>query len=369
MASGSFRFDRFLLDPADRQLRRDGEPVELNSRYLDALALLVSEPGKLVSKDRFLDEVWSGTPVTDEALTQCIRTLRRQLGDDAGRPRFIETVPKHGYRFIAPVEAVDGTAPDPVRRSAPRRQYGWQEFLLLGVAGTIGGGVAGLFGGMFYGLAGAAQPMDPGVGAVSMLLVLLSLTVLVALIGAAGVSFGIAAARFASGPPWLWSTIGGALGGLIVGAVVKLLGLDAFNLLFGHSPGDITGAAEGALLGGGVGLGAWLASRGSGLLPFGRAIAAAGLTGASAGILIALLGGRLMGGSLDLLARRFPGSRLRFDELGGLFGEGGFGPVTQILTGAMEGALFSGCVVGAMIIARRELWRDWLPVWAPAGRS
>ena len=77
MAPGSFRFDRFLLDPVDRQLRRDGAPVELNARYLDALALLVSESGKLVSKDRFMDEVWRGVPVTDEALTQCVRTLRR----------------------------------------------------------------------------------------------------------------------------------------------------------------------------------------------------------------------------------------------------------------------------------------------------
>ena len=67
--------------------------------------MLVGEAGKLVTKDRFLDEVWRGVPVTDEALTQCIKTLRRQLGDDAASPRFIETVPKHGYRFIAPVEA------------------------------------------------------------------------------------------------------------------------------------------------------------------------------------------------------------------------------------------------------------------------
>ena len=106
MAPGCFRFGPFLLDADDRRLTRDGAPVELNARYLDALALLVRERGKLVSKDRFLDEVWRGVPVTDEALTQCIRTIRRQLGDDAARPRFIETVPKHGYRFIAPVSKI-----------------------------------------------------------------------------------------------------------------------------------------------------------------------------------------------------------------------------------------------------------------------
>ena len=104
MDSGTYAFGEFSLDLGDRRLRRAGEPVELSSRYFDALALLLGEPGKLVSKARFMDEVWRGVPVTDEALTQCIRTLRRQLGDDAASPRFIETVPKHGYRFIAAVE-------------------------------------------------------------------------------------------------------------------------------------------------------------------------------------------------------------------------------------------------------------------------
>src|SRR5919112_1076584 len=139
MESGGFRFDRFILDPRDRQLTRDGAPVELNARYLDALALLVREAGRLVSKDRFLDEVWRGVPVTDEALTQCIKTLRRLLGDDAARPRFIETVPKHGYRFIAPVEAETGTSP-------PKAAVGdgWQRFFLVGGAGTVGAGVAGV---------------------------------------------------------------------------------------------------------------------------------------------------------------------------------------------------------------------------------
>src|SRR5512141_2708310 len=110
MVPGIFAFENFALDHGDRRLRRAGEPVELSSRYFDALALLLSEQGKLVSKDRFMEEVWRGVPVTDEALTQCIKTLRRQLGDDAASPRFIETVPKHGYRLIAAVERIDPAA-------------------------------------------------------------------------------------------------------------------------------------------------------------------------------------------------------------------------------------------------------------------
>ena len=179
MPPGRFRFERFSLDVRDRQLKRDGAPVELNGRYLDALALLVREQGRLVSKDRFLEEVWRGVPVTDEALTQCIRTLRRQLGDDAGRPRFIETVPKHGYRFIAPVEADDGEAPVPAAAPSPAAApvevattdapaWSWARFGLLGGAGMLGGGVAGILIGLFYGFGAAPEPLQAGVGATLM---------------------------------------------------------------------------------------------------------------------------------------------------------------------------------------------------------
>jgi hypothetical protein len=109
------------------------------------------------------------------------------------------------------------------------------------------------------------------------------------------------------------------------------------------------------LLGAAVGLGAWLGTRGEPPLSLRRGAATAGLMGAAAGVLIPLLGGRMMAGSLDLLARGFPGSRLETDALGGLFGEAGFGPVSHAVTGGLEGMLFAGCVVGAMIIARRQL--------------
>lgn len=348
MAPGSFRFDAFRLDLADRRLTRDGVPVELNARYLDALALLVRERGQLVSKDRFHAEVWRGVPVTDEALTQCIATLRRQLGDSAARPRFIETVPKHGYRFIAAVTADTPEAGAAGAEAAAAST--WRTPLIAGGAGTAGAGVAGILGGLFYGFAGAAQP---GMGAISVMLVLASLTLLVALLGGAGVAFGIAAGeRMTRG--WPAGIAGGALGGLVVGAAVKLLGLDAFNLLFGRSPGDITGAAEGALLGGAIGLGTWLGGRAGRPLSPARAMLTTAVTAGAAGALIARLGGQMLGGSLDLLARSFPGSRLQLDQIGGLFGETGFGPVSRLVTGGLEGALFGACLAGAMIAARQR---------------
>jgi DNA-binding winged helix-turn-helix (wHTH) protein len=343
------RFEDFMLDSAQRVLTRKGVPVELNARYFDALALLAGAPGELVTKDRFMGEVWRGVPVTDEALTQCIRTLRRQLGDDAASPRFIETVPKHGYRFIAAL-ANDGAAPSeaPATTAAERP---WRRFLLLGGMGTMGGGVAGLFGGLVYGFVATAQP---GTGAASTLLVLLCLTIAVALAGAAGVSFGIAAGEFAPDRRWFWRVAGGALGGMIVGAVVKLLGTDAFNLLFGAAPAAITGGGEGALLGGATGLACWLALRGDPLRPVGPRAGVASAIGAGAGALIPLLGGRLMSGSLDSLARQFPASRLRLDPVGAMFGEAGFGPISQIVSSAMEGALFTGCIAAAMALALRS---------------
>ncbi|MXP40217.1 transcriptional regulator [Altererythrobacter soli] len=343
-------FDGFVLDPADRQLSRGGTPVEINARYLDALALLVGERGKLVTKDRFLQQVWRGIPVTDEALTQCIRTLRRQLGDDAAAPRFIETVPKHGYRFIAAVRAADDESAASAIREAPADPR-WRQVRTLGVAGTLGGGLAGAMGGLFYGFAGASQTAQPGMGAASVLIVLVCVTVVVALIGAAGVAFGICAATLATKRQWQWSVAGGAFGGLVVGAVVNLLGIDAFNLLLGSAPAGITGAPEGAVLGAAVGFGAGLAR--SGRVSVRRGVAFAALAGGVTGVAIPLLGGRLMGGSLALLADSFPGSRLSLDRIGSWFGEDGFGPTSQAVTGGLEGLLFAGCIVGAMLFAEQ----------------
>jgi DNA-binding winged helix-turn-helix (wHTH) protein len=98
--AAGYHFDDFFVDAANRQLRRENELLPLNSKYLDVLLLLVSESGQLVEKQRIFDEIWKGVFVTDAALTQCIKDIRKQLGDDAANPRYIKTVPKHGYIFI-----------------------------------------------------------------------------------------------------------------------------------------------------------------------------------------------------------------------------------------------------------------------------
>jgi hypothetical protein len=216
---------------------------------------------------------------------------------------------------------------------------------LTGAAGAVGGGLAGLLGGLLYGFAASAE----GMGAITLLLVLMALTAGLGLVGGAGVGLGVGAAQFARSPRWQWPVLGGLAGGFVVGALAKLLGLDAFNLLFGHAPRDMTGAAEGALLGAAVGFGAWLARGGTPV----RGLACGALTGAVAGLLIPALGGHMLGGSLDLLARQFPDSHVRLDSVARLVGESGFGRISQAVTGAIEGMVFGAGVVGALTLARR----------------
>ena len=361
-----YRFDDFLLDVSNRQLWRGGTPIDLNARYFDALVLLVREHGQLVEKDRFFAEVWGDVVVSDGALTQCIKDVRRQLGDDAANPRYVQTVPRHGYRFIGPVEAVAPEAVAPAEPSPPAgpgdhsggpptrhaARLSLQGAALWGSAGALGGGFAGVLGGLLYGSALAYTPADAGMGTASILVVLLSLNVLVGLVGGAGVSFGMAAVSWVTHRAPRWSVAGAALGGLLVGGGVKLLGVDAFNLLFGRAPAGITGGLEGAALGAALALGARLGG-GPDAASRWRPVVGAGVAGAVAGALIPAAGGRLMGGSLELLARSFDGSRLQLDALGRFFGEVHFGHTTQVVLGGIEGLLFGSCVVGALVLARR----------------
>ena len=350
MAVRRYQFDRFSLDANERRLFAGEVPVELNSRYFDALLLLLRHPGMLLSKERLLQEVWRGIPVTDEVLTQCIKTLRRQLGDSAAQPRLIETIPKHGYRFIAAVNCLaESDVPTEEQKPAPASQagtttgaYDWRQCLLTLGAGTTGGGVAGVLGGLAFGFAAASHAQQNGVGALSALLVLVALATLLCLIGAAGVVGGIAAARLVARNFTFAGLVGGAAGGLLVGAFGNLIGQDAFLLLFGQAPSDFTGAPEGLLLGAAVGLADDLSRRFGRSIPRNALLAAA--LGALAGLLVAATGGQLFGGSLSLLAEGFPAARLHLDLLG---------KFAAAVTSTLEGAWFSLCLVGALMLARR----------------
>src|SRR6202795_884952 len=103
------RFDRFELDEANARLLRDGTAVALPPTPFAVLCALVRQPGSLLTTNALLDEVWGHQFVTDSVLRTAISELRTALDDDARKPRFIETVSRRGYRFIAATTAISTT--------------------------------------------------------------------------------------------------------------------------------------------------------------------------------------------------------------------------------------------------------------------
>lgn len=102
-------FGPFRLDPPERLLLRDGQPVPLSPKAYDLLVTLVAHAGHLMTKDDLLKEVWPGTFVEEGNLSYTVSLLRKALGDDSEPYRYIETVPKRGYRFKEPVAIPDET--------------------------------------------------------------------------------------------------------------------------------------------------------------------------------------------------------------------------------------------------------------------
>ncbi|HEY3121910.1 MAG TPA: transcriptional regulator, partial [Vicinamibacteria bacterium] len=97
-----YRFGDFTVSPARRHLLRAGREVPLVPRYFDLLVLLLERRDEAVHRRDIFDTVWSDVVVSDGALSQAVRTLRRALGDDPRGPAFIRTISRHGYRFVHP---------------------------------------------------------------------------------------------------------------------------------------------------------------------------------------------------------------------------------------------------------------------------
>jgi TolB-like protein/DNA-binding winged helix-turn-helix (wHTH) protein len=111
-----YAFGSFLLERAqERVLRSDGTPLALTPRLFSALLFFVEHPGELLDKASIMDTVWPGLVVEENNLNQVVWGLRRSLGDDAHGSRFIETVPRRGFRFVAAVAVLpaDGAWPPP----------------------------------------------------------------------------------------------------------------------------------------------------------------------------------------------------------------------------------------------------------------
>ena len=451
-----YRFAGHTLSPGRRTLVRDGRELPLMPRCFDLLVVLVERRNEAVSRGEILDTVWSDVVVTDGALSQAVRILRRTLGDDPRAPTFIRTVQRHGYRFVrddvieepdeGPPEPALAAAPEPVRAAAPepdadasfdraiaalldddpgdaeaadvRRRQAAETLHQLGTAETLhrldhrqghdaaraylrdtrwdvpgagpvplfghpgglaaarilfllrirraarlagrrwtaaaaGGAAAGAIGGFFGGLVLRFGPgSTAGDGVVAMLPLL---GTAVGGVAAAGVGAGLAAAEAAfRGQRRLALAAAGASSGLVVGSAAHLLGRLVLEGLFGRDLSPLTGAVEGLVLGGAVGLGYGAATpiaEGGMATPRGLArVRVALLTGLACALTAGMLGwsGRFLGAmSLDFMAQSFPGSQVGLVPLARLLGEQEPGVVTRVAISAFEGLLFgSGLAAG-----------------------
>ena len=151
----AYRFGAFRLDVIDRRLLRGDDIVALPAKAFETLLLLVRSNGRLVTKEELLAAVWPDAFVSDDSLTQAISGLRRALGDDSSQPVYVATIPRRGYRFVAPVEALappeaaveaertietgspDADASGPVRVSTSRRRWSLLWWALPAAAAVI----------------------------------------------------------------------------------------------------------------------------------------------------------------------------------------------------------------------------------------
>src|SRR5215475_15743350 len=114
-----YEFDRFRLDPQERILLREGQRLRLEPKDLEILLVLVENHGHTVGKEELLEKVWPGTFVEEGNLARHISVLRQVLGQGQSESQYIETIPKRGYRFVAPVRQVDLSSAEDQPREMP----------------------------------------------------------------------------------------------------------------------------------------------------------------------------------------------------------------------------------------------------------
>ncbi len=140
------RFGEFVLDPQSGELHRNGEEIQLQPKVLELLAALLERPGEVVTREQLRARLWPADTFVefDDSLNHAVRKLREVLDDSADHPRFVETLPRHGYRFVAPVEPL---APPRSEASGPAAaaafssvlaRYKWLALACLLVAATAG---------------------------------------------------------------------------------------------------------------------------------------------------------------------------------------------------------------------------------------
>src|SRR6202453_1997413 len=118
---GILRFGVFELDRDAMELRRNGVPIRLQEQPLRILAALVERPGEIITREELQERVWGKDTFVDfeQSLNKAVNRLREALNDEAGQPKYVETVPRRGYRFIAPVTGLPIKQPSAMLSSVP----------------------------------------------------------------------------------------------------------------------------------------------------------------------------------------------------------------------------------------------------------
>jgi Tol biopolymer transport system component/DNA-binding winged helix-turn-helix (wHTH) protein len=142
-----YRFDDVVVDRENYRVTKAGEARTLAPRAFDVLVYLVENRGRVVDKRELHDRVWGEVFVTDNALTKAVKEVRQALGDDAASPRYVETVPKRGYRFVADVESLERPREtvEPVPVPPPPANPTYLAVALGAVALLVFGALAGVW--------------------------------------------------------------------------------------------------------------------------------------------------------------------------------------------------------------------------------
>jgi DNA-binding winged helix-turn-helix (wHTH) protein len=364
-----YRFSEFTLSPQRRLLLRDGREVPLIPRYFDLLLLLIERRSEAVHRREIFDRAWPDVIVSESALSQAVRTIRRTLGDDSREPRFIRTVSRHGYQFVhsevieeeddaswpvaQPAAAVAPPAPidEPLwlqwRRAARFAATGW-------TGASAGGALAGIAAGGAGGLILAATPGSTAPVAIAPVLAVIGAGC--GAIGGAGVGAGLAFAEAAAPAHRALALMSaGAVGGGLVGAAVQWLARWGLAALVGLEL-EVGGGLEGLAIGGAAGLAFVMATRrtddGLAAPRVRKRWHVALIMAVSCGLagLALTLGGRsLVAGTIHAIADAADGSRATLAPLGRLIGEPDLGPLSRAILGVGEPAAFGfGLAFGLM---------------------
>jgi DNA-binding winged helix-turn-helix (wHTH) protein len=339
-------FHDFVLSPQRRTLLREGRELPLIPRYFDLLVFLVERRNQAVTRQEIFDHVWHDVVVSDSALTQAIRTIRRVLDDDSREPRFVRTVSRHGYRFVfqeVVEEEEQGAGTSVSRMTAPELPVAPGEKIVLPglerprwVNAAIGGGCAGLLAGGVGALLLASIP--DGHASLSVVPVLTLLGGVCGAAGAAGVTAGTSLGdRVEPAARRPAAIAGAAIGGGLVGLAAQLLGHWTLQTVGLDVP--IGGFEQGLTIGTACGIAHEL-RRGRFADPGLATIVVFALLSGLAALALVLAGLPLVGGTLHAISQASAGAQTTLAPLGRLLGEPDYGPLTAAVIGTGEGVLF-----------------------------